>query len=171
MIIVKLMGGLGNQMFQYAAGRRLSYMHNAELKLDLGWFSNIAIEETVREYALNVFMISENIASDEEILKLRGENRNSSVGLIGRLKEIVIPFKKRSYIRENFLSFDRDVLKLPDNVYLEGYWQCEKYFKDIEELIRKEFTVKTNFDEVNRKVAEEMKARNPSRYIYEETIT
>ena len=60
MIIVKLMGGLGNQMFQYACGRRLSTIHNTKLLLDT-WFleSRIPLENyTYRDYELDIFNIN-----------------------------------------------------------------------------------------------------------------
>ena len=58
MIIVTLMGGLGNQMFQYAAGRRLAHFRETELKMDLSWFPT----QDLRQYELGCFRINENFA-------------------------------------------------------------------------------------------------------------
>ena len=69
MVIVKLMGGLGNQMFQYAAGRQISRRKNKPLKLDLGWFSTVS-QDTERNYELAVFNITESIAASNEIDKM-----------------------------------------------------------------------------------------------------
>jgi len=127
MIIIKLIGGLGNQMFQYAAGRRAAHINKTELKLDISWFQNPegAIK---RDYLLNIFNIQESFANKEEINKLKGGNQ----GLWQRLC--------------------KKFFKIKDNVYLEGYWQSEKYFKDIENIIRKEFTFKAAPDNVNQKM-------------------
>ena len=68
MIVVKLMGGLGNQLFQYAAGRALALKHQTELKLDLSLLNadpkNVY---TKRELELHVFNITASIASDSEL--------------------------------------------------------------------------------------------------------
>jgi len=98
MIIVKLKGGLGNQMFQYAHGRNLSYRGKTVLKLDKSFFKNTIwqriIGVTSRKYELGEFNIN---------------------------------------------------AKLTDKKYkniLEGYWQNEKYFKDIRKTICEDFTLK-----------------------------
>lgn len=133
MIIVKLKGGLGNQMFQYATGRRAAYVNGASLKLDISGYEN-QVGITPREYMLNVFNIKEDFANSIEIL---------------RLKKTFSIFSKRSYVIEKYFHFDLSILKITDNSYLEGNWQSEKYFKDIENIIRKDFVFKKKPDEKN----------------------
>ena len=127
MIIVRLIGGLGNQFYQYAAARRLAAMHNAVLKLDISGFETYKLHK----YSLSAFNIQENFASPEEVAALRG-------------------------VREKQFHFDPDILRLPDNVYLDGYWQSEKYFADIAPIIRREFTVKTPQIGRDRQLAEQI---------------
>jgi hypothetical protein len=69
MIVVKLMGGLGNQMFQYALGRRLAHERSVPLKLDLSWFRDAVAMgvDTVREYALDGWRIQASIATAEDL--------------------------------------------------------------------------------------------------------
>ena len=62
MIIVKLIGGLGNQMFQYALGRTLSLQRNEELFFDYSFFSEVG-NHTPREYELGIFNLTVPIAS------------------------------------------------------------------------------------------------------------
>lgn len=64
------------------------------------------------------------------------------------------PYYKKSNIIEQYFYFDPNLLKAPKNVYLEGYWQTEKYFKDIENIIRQEFTLKNNVSIENKKYAD-----------------
>lgn len=116
MIITKLIGGLGNQLFQYAVARRLAFVRNDLFKLDISGFNDY----TLRSYYLNPLNITELVAPDEEI---------------NRLKNI-------SYIREAHFHFDPGILQLGTDLYLEGYWQSEKYFKDIEPVIRSDFTLR-----------------------------
>ena len=66
MIIVKLIGGLGNQLFQYSLGRHLAEIHRTILKLDLSYFK----KKGSRKYSLEVFDIQENIASRKEIYQI-----------------------------------------------------------------------------------------------------
>ena len=151
MIITKLIGGLGNQMFQYAAGRRAAYVNNTSLKLDIfGYEKQVGI--TPRKYALNIFNIQENLASESEISKLKKNNN-----LLQKiLKKIYPVFINKSYIKEKSHNFNSEILKISDNSYLEDYWASEKYFKDIENIIRKEFTFKNKPDELNKAVIDKM---------------
>ena len=147
MIITKLIGGLGNQMFQYAAGRRVSYVNNTSLKLDIAGYKN-QVGITPRKYMLHIFNIQENFASKDEIRKLKKENN-----FIQKvLKKIHLAFTIKSYVREKGHGFDPNILKMSDNSYMEGYWGSEKYFKDIEDIIRKDFTFKDKPDEVNQQM-------------------
>jgi len=128
-IQIKLLGGLGNQMFQYALGRALTYPSNRALILDISWFSSFSD----RIYQLGQFNIAANIAFQEE------------VGEIGGWKNILLSLLKRNQngvfqkIYEKSTSFDSYILSLPDNSYLIGYWQSEMYFINIENIIRQDF--------------------------------
>lgn len=139
MIITKLIGGLGNQMFQYAVGRSLAYANNTELKLDISGYNNQK-GITPRSYMLNIFNIQSNYANEKEIHKFRGNN------IFLRILKI------SSYIKEKQFYFDPKILIVKDNSYLDGYWHSEKYFKEIEQIIRKEFTLKDKPDVTNRKM-------------------
>ena len=69
MIIIKLKGGLGNQLFQYGFGRVLAIQRNEPLKLDITSLGNN--KDTKREFKLNKFNIEADIASFEEINKYK----------------------------------------------------------------------------------------------------
>lgn len=148
MVIVQLLGGLGNQMFQYAAARRIAYMNNTLLKFDITCFKNYKN----RKYDLGCFNIIEDFASPEDIIRLRGPSIRSIRRLVFKFIERYKPYNKRQYIREKHFHFDPDILKVSSDVYLEGYWQSEKYFKDIEDIIRSEFQIKYKPDSVNKKI-------------------
>ena len=138
MIIVRLMGGLGNQMFQYAAGLRLAHRHQTELKLDLSFLLDRSPRENFvyRDFDLVAFNFPISIASPEEVRQFR---RLRDSGSRNVLRRIANKLTRRHYYFEHHLAFDPSVLDLPDETYLEGYFQNESYFSDIEPMIRERF--------------------------------
>jgi hypothetical protein len=151
MVIVKLYGGLGNQLFQYALGRKIAAKNSAALKLDvLTGFENDFYR---RKYCLAYFNIQERFASLEEVTALTRPRMAERVRAKLLRRQ---PRAARTYIRERHFHFDSHVLNLPDGIYLDGYWQSEKYFIDIQEIIRKEFTVKTALTDMNLKIAKDI---------------
>lgn len=149
MIIVYLKGGLGNQMFQYAFGRHLVEIHQTQMKMDISAYDY----DGLIEYALEPFNMQDSFASPDEIKKLT-ETKQSSFS--NRLYSIFHSHQKRpnSFIQWNKIDYNPNMLKLPDGVYLEGYWQSEKYFIGIEQIIRDDFTLKETQTGKNKEVAE-----------------
>ena len=153
MILVKIIGGLGNQLFQYSMGRNLALKRNAELKLDISGFDAYQL----RSYCLDRFNIVECIASPDEIKYFKKfEKKPGKINYL-RNKFYADPDK---YFTQRQFHFDPEVLNLPDNCYLDGYWQTEKYFKDIEDIIRKEITIKTSLEGKNLEVAQRIGTSN-----------
>jgi hypothetical protein len=137
MIIARIIGGLGNQMFQYAAGRQLAATHNTILKLDVSDFKDY----NLHDYGLSAFNIKELVATPNETKLLKEADSGS---FKKKLKKILRRPSKLgiTHIRENQYHFDPELLTMPDSVYLDGYWQSEKYFSDIADIVKKEFTVR-----------------------------
>src|SRR5436190_426406 len=79
MVIVRLAGGLGNQMFQYALGRRISLLHDVPLKLDLSWFETPELRRgmTPRDYELSHFNIAATQATPVDIVSVLGHEQGS----------------------------------------------------------------------------------------------
>jgi hypothetical protein len=154
MIVVKLQGGLGNQMFQYAAGRRLAHLHRTELKLDLSWFDRISPVITSRKYELSAYPIRATVATVED---MRNFMPTKLPAMLNRLIAQFLPLRMHRYVLERQYHFDPDILSLPDDVYLDGYWQCPNYFVDIASTIRDEFTLRNDPDPENHQLVEEIK--------------
>jgi len=150
MMIVEINGGLGNQMFQYALGRQLSLKNNSILKLDTNIFDNYKL----RKYELNCLNIIENFASVEEIKRIKDKKSK----IPGFLRKILKISKYPNLIQEKFYHFDPEILNLSGNLYLSGYWQSEKYFNEISNIIRKEFTIKTELVGQNKEIADRITA-------------
>lgn len=139
MIAVKLMGGLGNQMFQYAAALRLARLHHTSVVMDLGFFENIADTDTPRHYELNCFNIDASFLSPT---RRPSDPQPSYTGARGKLllARHKVLHKAWKLYRESGFTFDPHVTQLPDNSYLIGYWQSEKYFKTIRKIILDDFS-------------------------------
>jgi hypothetical protein len=142
-------------MFQYAAARCLSLRHNTELKLDLSWLNATPPSSTLRRYELCQFTISAGIASNQEISDLVGclnpVRKNRFMQLFFKRNS---PEKSTRVIQENQFHFSPDILYASNNVYLDGYWQSEKYFIEIADTIRQEFVLKLKPDEQNALLVE-----------------
>jgi hypothetical protein len=135
MIITKLLGGLGNQMFQYAAAKRLAVKWGTSLKLDVSLYKTQQKGLTPRRFELDRFNMKHQTAKMKDLFLVV-----ESEGVRSRAQKFIIPNKYRiKKLRENRSSFDESILEAPDNVYLDGYWQSERYFKDIEGIIRNDF--------------------------------
>lgn len=147
------MGGLGNQLFQYALGRALADRRASTLKLDISGYG----AGGGHAYALRHFNILESLATRDEIRRLRGAW--FPVRLPRRVHK-ANPFRKRSHVLEKAFAFDAGVLESPDDVYLDGYWQSEKYFKPVEAILRREFTVRHPLEAHNREMADRIAACN-----------
>jgi len=149
MIIAKLMGGLGNQLFQYAVARHLGVIHGRDIKVDTSFFETYDLHA----YSIGPFNIQENIASSDEVKALTVRKKGITGGVMNRVLQRS-PGACATHIREKHFHYDQAILRLPDNVYLDGYWQSEKYFLGISEIIRQEFRVKTPQTGKDKELAE-----------------
>ena len=156
MIITKLIGGLGNQMFQYAAGRRASVVNKTELKLDITEYDH-QVGITHRVYMLNAYKIHASIATKSEIEAFKSLSLDFIPRSWHRLKILLL---RRHYIRQKASHFTHELLNAADNSYLDGYWGSEKYFSDIGEILRKDFTLKKKPDKTNSELIQHIKNCN-----------
>lgn len=148
MVIVKLTGGLGNQMFQYAMARAVAEQNKSNLGVDISWFDRHKNNLAPRKYALDNFNISG---------KLIRSGIFQRISLKFSFLENFRSPQKRYYIKEKqIFHFDSEIFKISGNVYIDGYWQNEKYFKNIEKIIRKEFTLKESLTEFASEIEKEI---------------
>lgn len=122
MIIARLQGGLGNQMFQYAAARALAEKNNTSMVLDLTWFGQtFGADTTPRHYELDCFVLNNTTK--------KYKNRLITKVLYGR----------STIYNEPYFHYNPDLLKLPNHTVLNGYFQTEQYFADIRKLLLEDF--------------------------------
>jgi len=153
MIVARLIGGLGNQMFQYAAARGLAINNNTSLKLDLSWFT----APDSRKYLLDNFNIKAEIATKEEIQTFTGKHDSPSRKTLWLLSR---PLCDKKVFREPCFDFCGKFFKQKQQTYLKGNWQSPLYFRHIEHLLREEFTAGKPLSPSNQTFASEIRSRN-----------
>jgi hypothetical protein len=140
MVIVKLISGLGNQLFQYALARQLALKNNVPLMLDTSFFDS----QHLRSYKLNHYHIAATIANPNQINKMHGGRAKKIISprLYYRLERLFLKYN-RYYKEPKWWDYNPDLLyHTPANIYLDGYWQCYKYFEDINPAIFNELSLK-----------------------------
>lgn len=150
MIVSKIIGGLGNQMFQYAIAKSIAVKNNDSFKLDISDFESYSLHNG---YRLNFFSISGEVATQEDVVSLKG--RSGTPYKI--LKKLRLYNFNTYYKEKEHTLFDKNVFNY-SNVYLDGYWQNEIYFKSIRDILLKEFTLKDGVSENAISILENIKS-------------
>jgi hypothetical protein len=153
-IVVRVLGGLGNQLFCYAAARRLALVNHAELVIDD--VSGFAYDsEYRRNYQLDHFHISCRKATAGERLEPLQRARR----YLKRRWNQHVPFAQRTYLVQEGIDFDPRLLfvKPRGTVYLEGYWQSEGYFEDVASKLRQELQITPPLDAANHAIAAQIR--------------
>lgn len=135
-VIARIRGGLGNQLFLYAMARRLALKNDVPLSLDI--ISGFKNDGYSRKYLLGNFNIKADIATPYDSF-------DTGLGFLRRRALIKAEQcrkpRNRSYIIEEERGFQPHILNLEirKKVYIDGLWQSEKYFNDVEHIIRQDF--------------------------------
>ena len=146
MIISHLMGGLGNQMFEYAAGLALARLRRTVLKLDISFYSEHDIDD--RHYSLDCLNVPAQFATLNEVWSFNGK--------VGKKQKIVqklldafgqrrlaglMSIKGQAHIQKQWTYYP-EFHQLPDNTWLYGNYQSEKFFSPVSENLRHQFTIR-----------------------------
>lgn len=152
MVVVSVSSGLGNQLFQYATARRLAAKRSVPLKLDLAWFRGPqdipGLNMFKRSYRLHEFKIDADVVTPAELKRfvippLRRFDLRRIRGPWWRFLRCHLPSYCRGMsILERDPNFDPSILHLPGDVYLKGWWQSDKYFRDFAGVIRAELALR-----------------------------
>lgn len=146
MIIVRLIGGLGNQLFQYCIGRKLAMRHQVPVKLDLSVYDN----DASRECRLHFFNVSYAVASPKEVNAMVAiyENDAFYAKVYRKLEKKFLPkYRRKYFVEHDYYMFEPDLLKVGSKVLIEGFWQHHRYYQDLPQQILAEFTLKNEFVE------------------------
>ena len=150
-------------MLQYAAGRGLALRCGAELKIDLSAFDAYMR----RRYELGVLPICAAAATEPDLAGF-GVDLTPRSGFIERVRRCVsIPGRSRNGLvyREPHFHFDPTTMSLQPPIYLDGYWQSERYFLDYADTVRRELTPTDPSDDENAAVSAQSMHRTRWRYM------
>lgn len=139
MIIVRIYEGLGNQLFQYAYARAISLSKEQKVFLDIRETGSMDSERelTSRKYELENFRIRLPVCTNVRHF-YPYLNSFKATGMMKKLSEYQwFPYK---YFSEDDPLYDRNLLDLKGNWYLQGWFQDSRYFQKYADIIRKELT-------------------------------
>jgi len=141
-ITVNIIGGLGNQMFQFAFGYAVSKESNSKIKLEVSGFNSY----NQRHYALDLFNVKENSELkpkyDFLINKINSKHNSLLSKVSSKLLRELLRFTKFYFQERERFVFDQNVFNIKTNTFFYGYWQNEKYFKKYRKELLEIFKLK-----------------------------
>jgi len=155
MLIMKIWGGLGNQMFQYATAKALSMRSRQELKLDTSFYSQDS-SATKRELQLSIFGETLHIATEKDLKKVLGLLFfKPFLKVWKRLLHYGFPSLK--YLNDPDFVYNQRTEKISTDCYMEGYWQSYRYFENYRDVLLESFSfpeiIKKNVSEIANTIA------------------
>lgn len=153
MIISQVIGGLGNQMFQYAAGRALALERRTALSLDLAAFERYRLHqgyELERAFGLKV-----GAATGAALREVLGWQASLPLRAVLARRQLA-PLRKREFVVEPHFQYWSGIRAIGGDAYLSGYWQSEKYFSKVAKQIREDFAFRQALNDANAAVAAAM---------------
>lgn len=159
-IIIRLLGGLGNQMFQYALGRAVSIKWKVPLLLDRWLLEDHRPGQhlTLRRYDLDIFTISPRFATKRDVRRYHSFGQNNVVKVYfhvrRKLSQFGLAAKAPVSIEDIGFHFDPTVFDHEPPLHLAGLWQSHRYFNEIAEILRADFNFRHKLEGKGREMAE-----------------
>ena len=144
MIFVDIMGGLGNQLFQYATARSISLDKSTDFLMNLSDYEKEDAQKVEHvDFKLHHFNVDTNKQIDEKDIMKYDD-----------VQKIIEPLSSTNFSK--FIDFN----KYSGNIHLKGYWQNERYFKHNSHFIKNELRVITPPNSKNQKILDEISESN-----------
>ena len=148
MIIIRLKGGLGNQMFQFAIGHIMSIKNNCTLKIDTQFFdlSKTDANVTARDFELDIFSIDYVLANQNDLLTY------NKLSVVNRIKK-KLGFNYPKKYNQSSSEYQKDLFLFKPPVFINGYFQSYKYYQGYEKNLKELFSFSVNvFQEKNLEI-------------------
>lgn len=152
MKIIRILGGLGNQMFQYAFYKAMEKRFQ-DVKVDLTSFNDYQTHNYELEHIFDL-----QLNKTRPLIKdlYNTDNRNWFLRRLRRLLGLKNAYKTD----QDLFSFDKTVFEDSKAIYYWGYWQNQEYFLDLTEILRKDFIFKQEISKQNKEVAKDIETSN-----------
>lgn len=157
MVITNIIGGIGNQMFQYAAGRALSLKLDIPLQLDISGFLNYGLHQGFE--LQQIFNCTAEISGEADVRGILGWQSLPSIRRIMSRPSMAV-FRSKEFVVEPHFHYWQGVRNVPNDCYLMGYWQSEKYFLEVAAEIRREFSFRQPMENRNVELAKNISQVN-----------
>lgn len=153
MIIANLIGGLGNQMFQYAVGRAISLEQGTALRLDVSGYEKYKLHHGFE--LQRIFNCPAEVASEMDMHSVLGwQSAATARKLLSR--QGVAWLRSKAFVIEPHFQYWQGITSVSNDCYLMGYWQSEKYFSIAEDQIRTDFSFKSPLQNKNAEIAQKI---------------
>jgi len=156
-IVSQIIGGLGNQMFQYAAGRVLSLERGQPWRLDISGYSGYGLHQGFE--LQRVFNCPIEIATESDVRDILGWQCWPGIRRV-LSRPSMAAFRRAGFVVEPHFRYWRGIRKVPCNCYLVGYWQSEKYCLEEAAQIRTDFAFRFRPENQNAEVVRQINQVN-----------
>lgn len=156
MIYIRIWGGLGNQMFQFAAAANLAKIHKTRVGICLDRYkAHNNTDLTKRVFELDSVFCIDNyeLVDSSRFSFISSDKRN----LLDKIKYKLL---NASFFFETSPPYNSAILKLSKETYIEGYFQTEQYFKEFESSVLANFKFKKKPSQRTSEMLELAKNKN-----------
>lgn len=154
MVIIHVMGGLGNQLYQYALYEKFRVL-GKEAKLDLYAYQEAEGED--REWRALELEWLDGLQYEVCTAQERGVFLDNGMKLSDRVRRKITGRRDRTVREET--DYMPQIFSM-DDVYLYGFWGCERYYTDILPLLQEKIRFPVSMDPRNRQALEAMEQEN-----------
>ena len=153
MVIIRVIGGLGNQLYQYALYEKLKSL-GKDVKLDITDYMSYAREPERRALELKYF---DNLPFEVCTLKERYALTDDNQAFFQKVRRKLFGKHRNIYVEKE--DYSPEIFDL-NNVYLDGFWNCEKYYEDRIPYLQEKIVFPKSANPKNEETAKRMLSEN-----------
>ncbi|WP_300438554.1 alpha-1,2-fucosyltransferase [Christiangramia sp.] len=130
-VIIEILGGIGNQMFQFALAKILAEKNDSELFIDTNFYKETSqnLKNFPRYFSVGIFDLQFKLATEKEKIFFKHPSLKNRLN-----RKLGLNYPK--VFKEKSFNFDPELLTMKAPIFLKGYFQSYKYFAGTESKIR-----------------------------------